>query len=175
VTTLDNRLAATMEPRAASPQRRLETIRRLADAGIETSVMVAPVIPGLTDHEIPALLKAAADAGATGAGWVMLRLPHQNRALFMDWLKRHVPERAEAVENKIREMRGGDLYESTHSVRHRGRGPLAEQIEQMFRLFAGRYGLAGDRPSLSSAAFRRPEVAGQGELFRESAGNVTGE
>lgn len=168
LTTLDNTLAARMEPRASSPRERLDAIRALSDAGIPVTVMVAPVIPGLNDREIPAILEAAARAGARRAAWVMLRLPYQIKALFLEWLQRHVPDRAARVESLIRQVRGGDLYDPAIGDRMRGTGPIADQIAQMFKVYARRLALDGDLPPLSGAAFRRPESGaerGQMKLF----------
>jgi DNA repair photolyase len=162
LTTLDAGLAARLEPRASAPRDRLRAIRALAEAGVPVTAMIAPVIPGLTDHEIPALLEAAADAGATSAGWILLRLPHQVRGLFLDWLHRHAPERAERVVRAIGDTRDGRLNETGFGVRLRGRGPRAEHIDRTFRVFRKRHGLDGGSPPLSSAAFERP---GQLDLF----------
>lgn len=152
VTTLDRELAAKMEPRASAPKDRLRAIRELTDAGIPVMVMMAPIIPALTDHEIPRVLEAAAEAGARSAGWVMLRLPHQVKALFLDWLARHYPDRAAKVENHIRESRDGALYDAAPFVRQRGVGERAEQIKRTFDLFVRRYDLQR-RSALSSDAF----------------------
>ena len=165
ITTLDASLAAKMEPRAASPRERLETVRVLSEAGVPTLVMVAPIVPGLTDRETPAILEAAAEAGASGASYVLLRLPHQIKALFLDWLKREFPDRASRVESLIRQTRGGQLYDSRFGVRQRGEGPVAEQIRQQFQVFARRYGLSGRLEPLSSDAFRHPAPDGQLGLF----------
>ncbi len=173
ITTLDNRLAAAMEPRASSPRERLSAIESLSAAGIPTMVMVAPVIPGLTDREAPAILKAAAEAGARSAAWVVLRLPYQVKSLFLDWLSRKFPERAAAVEAGVRGVRGGRLTQSRFGERLRGQGERSDQIGAMFALFKRRYGLDGEWPALSSRAFRPPralesETAGdpaQGLLF----------
>jgi len=142
VTTLDPKLSASMEPRASSPSQRLRAIRELSDAGIPVVVMVAPVIPGLNDHEIPKILEAAAEAGATSAGYVMLRLPHQLKELFLDWLARDLPERAGRIEAGVRAVRGGALYDSRPGVRQRGVGRSADQIGQLFRVYQRRFGLA---------------------------------
>ncbi len=168
ITTLDNRLAAKMEPRASAPRERLEAVERLAAAGVPVSVMVAPVVPGLNDHELPAILKAAAEAGASGAGWILLRLPWQIKALFLEWLERHYPQRAGKVEALIREARGGKLYDATARVRFRGEGERAEQLGATFKVFARRYGLERHRTGgLSSAAFlKRRSETGQLDLFK---------
>lgn len=165
LTSLDNRLSAAMEPRASAPAARLEAMRRLADAGIPVTVMTAPMIPGLNDHELPALLAAAAGAGAGHAGYVLLRLPHQVKALFLDWLQRTFPERAAKVESLLRQTREGELYESSWNARLRGRGPIAQRIRSVFDVFARRHGLASAWPALRSDAFRRPDAAGQLPLF----------
>ncbi len=148
ITTLDNDLAHKMEPRASSPRDRLEAIRRLSAAGVPTRVMVAPVIPAINDREIPAILKAAADAGATGAGTVLLRLPYQLKELFLEWLARHYPDRAAHVESLISQSRGGKLYDARPGVRGRGEGPIAEQIRQSYRVFVKRHGLDKGLPPL---------------------------
>ena len=144
---------------------RLRAIGELAAAGIPVSVLLAPVIPGLTDCEIPALLEAAAEAGATSAGWVMLRLPHQVKSLFLDWLKTDFPQRSAKVEHLVRGLHDGRLYDSRFGVRQRGQGPIADQIAETFRVFAKRYRLNTRSLTLSSKAFRRPGGAGQMTLF----------
>jgi DNA repair photolyase len=164
VTSLDDRLRRVLEPRASSPRRRLAAIEALARAGVPVSVMVAPVIPGLNDAEIPAIVAAAADAGATRAHLVMLRLPHAVAPLFEDWLDRHAPERKQRVLNRVREMRGGRLNEPRFHSRMRGSGKYAEQIHDLFALACRRAGLTTERAPLSTAAFRRP-TAPQLELF----------
>jgi DNA repair photolyase len=164
--TLDDALAKKMEPRAASPARRLRMVRELTDAGIPTSVNIAPVIPGLTDVEIPGLLEAVADAGAIGIGWVMLRLPYQLKDLFLDWLKRSVHEdRARHVESLIRQTRGGKLYDASPGVRGRGKGKIAEQVSRIFDVFTQKYGLDRQYQPLNTSAFRRPVRDGQMSLF----------
>ena len=160
ITTLDHALQRRLEPRAASPERRLAAIARLSAAGIPTGVNVAPVIPGLTDHEIPAILEAAAAAGAGGAGYIMLRLPHAVAPLFERWLEQHFPGRKDKVLNRVRELRGGELYESRFGVRMRGRGPFADQVADLFEVSRRKAGLDEERRGLSTAAFRRPVAAG---------------
>ena len=163
--TLDPELASVLEPRATTPAGRIRTIRELVDAGVHVSVNVAPVIPGLTDTEMPAILEAAAKAGAKRAAWVLLRLPYQLKDLFLDWLQRHVhPDRARKVESLIRQSRGGKLYRA-NDQRGRGTGVLAEQLAQNFDIFTRRYGLNRDVRPLSSAHFRRPDLSGQLALF----------
>jgi len=160
VTTLDNRLASKMEPRASSPAERLETLAALRDAGVQTFAMLAPIIPGLNDREIPALLKAVSEAGAPSAGYILLRLPHQIKALFLDWLNRHYPDRAGRVESLLRQVRGGQLYDPAFGVRQRGQGPIAAQINTLFETFARRYRLDGAMAPLNRGAFRRPVLTG---------------
>jgi DNA repair photolyase len=163
--TLDADLAQTLEPRATSPAGRLRAIRELTAAGIPVTVNVAPVIPGLTDAELPGILEAAASAGARRAAWVLLRLPYQLKDLFLEWLERNVhPERAKKVESLLRQAHGGKLYEAG-TARARGDGPIARQIAQAFDVFTRRYGLNRDVRPLSSAHFRRPESPGQLRLF----------
>ena len=163
--TLDGDLAQKLEPRASSPMGRLRTIRELTAAGIPVSVNVAPIIPGLTDTELPRILEAVAEAGARRAAWVMLRLPYQLKDLFLDWLQRNVhPDRAKKVESLIRQTRGGKLYDASRN-RRRGRGQLVEQIAQTFDVFTRKYGLNRDIRPLSTAHFRRPEINGQMGLF----------
>ena len=165
LTTLDNALAAKMEPRAASPRDRLDAIRQLARAGIPVAVMTAPIIPGINDREIPSLLEAARDAGATSAGYVILRLPFQIKALFLEWLARHFPDRAAHVESLIRGMRDGALYDSRPRVRQRGTGPVAASIDATFKLFKRRLGLTSPMGGINTGAFRRTGPGVQGVLF----------
>ena len=164
VTTLDRSLARDMEPRAPSPSRRLETIRRLAEAGIPTGAMVAPVIPALNDHEIEAILEAAREAGAGSAGYVLLRLPLELKDLFREWLELHAPLRAKHVLAAVRETRGGRMYESAFGDRMRGSGPYAELIRQRFRMACRRFGFDLPRFSLDTARFRPPR-GDQPDLF----------
>ncbi|MCH7849626.1 MAG: hypothetical protein IIB53_14855 [Planctomycetes bacterium] len=140
-------------------------MRELSDAGIPVAAILAPIIPGLNDREIPRLLESAAQAGATCAMWLMLRLPYQVKALFLEWLQRNYPERRSQIVAQVRSMHNGDLYRSTFGTRMRGTGPLAEQIAATFRVFADRCGLHRQLPQLSSASFRRPNMTGQMELF----------
>ncbi len=165
VTTLDGALARAMEPRASRPELRLKAISMLAKAGIPVNVMIGPVVPGLTDHEIPRILERAAEAGATTAGYVMLRLPYGVKDLFQDWLAVHYPDRKDKVIHRVREMRDGRLNDSNFGSRMRGHGAHAEQIGQMFRLYRKKYGLDRDRVPLSSASFRRVAPDGQMSLF----------
>ena len=156
VTTLDAELRKVMEPRTSPPAARLATIAALAKAGIPTGVLVAPVIPGLTDHEIPAILEAAAAAGASFAGHTMLRLPYAVAPLFEEWLTRHVPEKKDKVLNRIRAIRGGKLNNSEFGLRMRGEGIFAEQIARMFQVACRKAGGLDREPELSMAFFRRP-------------------
>ncbi len=163
--TLDSELAQKLEPRASSPMGRLRVIRELTAAGVPVTVNIAPIIPGLTDMELPRILEAIAEAGALRAAWVMLRLPYQLKDLFLDWLQRNVhAERAKKVESLIRQMRGGKLYDASRD-RRRGRGPLVEQISQTFDVFTRKYGVNRDIRPMSSAHFRRPQLYGQMGLF----------
>jgi DNA repair photolyase len=164
--TLDGDLAQKLEPRASSPAGRLRAIRELTAAGVPVSVNIAPIIPGLTDVELPQILEAIAEAGARRAAWVLLRLPYQIKDLFLDWLKRSVhPDRARKVESLLRQARGGKLYEASYPNRRRGRGPIVEQLAQTFDVFTRKYGLNRDIRPLSTAHFRRPDVSGQMSLF----------
>ncbi|MDJ0975138.1 MAG: PA0069 family radical SAM protein [Planctomycetota bacterium] len=163
VTTLDASLQRDMEPRASSPRMRLDAIRRLAEAGIPTAVMVAPVVPGLTDSEIPAILEAARDAGARHASWIMLRLPHAVKSIFEDWLTRARPLRRDKVLSLVRSMRGGRLYDARPGVRMRGEGAYATHVARLFESTRRRLGYDDERTTLSTTAFRRP--GGQLSLF----------
>jgi DNA repair photolyase len=165
LTTLDADLQRKLEPLASPPSKRLAAIEALAKAGVPVGVMAAPMIPGLTDHELPAILQAAASAGAKNAGFVVLRLPHGVKELFADWLTEHYPDRREKVLNRMRSLHGGALYDSRYAHRQRGAGEFAAQIEALFALGVKRAGLARRGPELSTAAFRRPGVADQLSLF----------
>jgi DNA repair photolyase len=166
VTTLDRALARAMEPRAATPERRLEAIRRLSGAGVPTVVMFAPVIPGLNDHELEAVLKAAAQAGALGAGYVALRLPREIKDLFAEWLTTRRPDRAERVMSLVRQMRGGKDYDAEWGKRMKGEGPIAEMIGQRFKFARRRHGLDRVLPPLDTTQFRVPPRPGdQLDLF----------
>ena len=156
ITTLNADLAAKMEPRASRPSHRLRAIEMLAKAGIPVGVMVAPIIPGLNDREIPAILEAAREAGAGEAGHTMLRLPHGVKDVFQEWLKQHFPEKLDRILGTIREVRGGKLNESDFRSRMSGTGPYAEQVHQMFHLFRERLGYTHMR-ELRTEHFRRSE------------------
>ena len=166
ITTLDAELARTLEPRTATPAAKLRAIRELSAAGVPVRVMIAPIIPGLTDAEAPAILSAAKEAGATGAGYVMLRLPFAVAPIFVDWLRTHRPLAADKVERLIREMRGGKLYKSEWGERMRGTGRYAEGVAKTFDLFAKKLGLDGPSEPLDTSQFRPPRPpSGQLRLF----------
>ena len=166
LTTLDGALARRLEPRVPSPRRRLAAIARLAEAGCPVRVMVSPVIPGLTDPEVEAILTAARDAGAVAASWIMLRLPLEVGPLFRDWLAEHYPDRAARVMARLREMHGGRDYSAEWGRRMRGTGPHARLIAQRFSLAARRLGLDATPPPLRTDLFRVPARPGdQLELF----------
>ena len=166
ITTLNDALRNKLEPRTSSPLRRLEAIRTLTEQGIPAGVMMAPIIPGLTDSEIPALLKAAADAGAIGAGYTMLRLPYQVAPLFEAWLAAHYPDRKDKILNRVRSIRGGKLNDPRFGSRMRGEGFFADEVEALFRLSRRRAGLGKRRLELTTAHFRVPGIS-QGDLFSE--------
>ena len=155
ITTLNRDLAAKMEPRASTPAHRLRTIEMLAKAGIPVGVLVAPIVPGLNDREIPAVLEGAKSAGASSAGYTMLRLPYGVKDVFQDWLKEHFPERLERILGTVRSVRNGKLNVSDFDSRMRGEGPYAEQVRQMFHVFRERLGFGGMR-DLRTEHFQRP-------------------
>ena len=156
VTSLEPGLQRVMEPRTSTPARRLAAIETLAKAGVPVRVMVAPVVPGLTDHEMPRILQAAADAGARYATYVMLRLPYAVAPLWEAWLERHFPDRKEKVLQRIRSMRDGKLYKAAFGERGRGTGFFADQTSGLFQVSARKAGLASSSPPLSTDAFMRP-------------------
>lgn len=164
VTSLDDGLIRVMEPRTATPQRRLETIETLASNGIHVCVNVAPIIPGLTDEEMPSILKAASEHGAKFAGYTIVRLSHSIKDLFLDWLQRELPDRAPKVINRIREVRDGDLNDTRWKVRMRGEGEYAKMIKDLFALNCKKFGLNKEEIHLSIEHFRR-EPEGQLEIF----------
>jgi DNA repair photolyase len=166
VTTLDRLLARRMEPRASTPERRLDAIRQLSASGVSTQVMMAPIIPGLNDSEIERILEVARDAGARQAGYVTLRLPLELKDLFREWLATDVPDRANRVLNLLRDMHGGRDYTAEFGLRQRGSGPYAQQIALRFRLALRRLGLNERRQPLRTDLFVRPvPVGGQMSLF----------
>ncbi len=160
VTTLDRKLARTMEPRAGTPSRRLAAIKGLSDAGIPVGVMFAPVIPALNDSEMESVLEAAVENGATSAGYVLLRLPLEIKDLFREWLEANEPDRAKHVMSLIRSMRGGKDYDAQWNTRMRGTGPYAEMIARRFRMAVKRYGLNEGGRSLTLTKFRKPARQG---------------
>lgn len=155
VTTLDAELARIMEPRTSMPEARLDAIKQLSSAGIPVNVMVAPVIPALTDHEMISILQRATDAGAVSAGYTVLRLPYAVKDLFKNWLINHFPEKSEKVLNRIRALRDGKLYDSTWGRRMHGEGIFAEQIAKTFAIACRKFGLDKSRTPLSTSSFRR--------------------
>jgi DNA repair photolyase len=160
ITTLDADLARTMEPRTATPEAKLRAIRELTAVGVPVRVMNAPIIPGLNDHEIPAILTAARDAGAQSAGYVMLRLPWAVSPIFTAWLREHRPLQADKVESLVRSVRGGQLYDAEWSQRMKGTGPYADGIEKTFRAFCKKLGLDQPQPELDCSRFRPPRLPG---------------
>jgi DNA repair photolyase len=165
ITTLDRRLARIMEPRAATPERRLAAIAALSAAGAVVSVMFAPVIPGLNDHELETVLERAAQAGATGAGYVALRLPREIKDLFREWLETQVPDRAKHVMSLVRQMRAGRDYDPEWGKRMKGEGPIAEMLGRRFAVAKRRFGLDRPIPSLDLGQFRRCASGDQPDLF----------
>ena len=165
ITTLDAKVQRLMEPRASAPDRRLAAIEERARKGIPVGVMVAPVVPGLTDHEIPSILRAAANVGAAQAAYIYLRLPHGVKDLFADWLQRHFPDRRDRVLSRVRDGRDGDLYDSRFHARMRGEGIYADHIQNFFEKACRQTNLGRERLQLSTAAFRRPGRGTQGVLF----------
>lgn len=166
ITSLDAELARHLEPRTSHPQARLHAVETLAKAGIPVGVNVAPVIPGLTDHEMPAILKAASEAGALFAGYVPVRLPLSVAPLFEEWLEVHRPLKKEKVLSLIRDMRGGKLNDANFVSRMQGQGAIADNLEKMFDLYVRKYGLNQKRIRLSTEHFRRPPKTGDQMSFQ---------
>lgn len=167
ITTLDPDLSRRMEPRVPAPKRRLQTIRRLTDAGCPVRVMVSPVVPALTDHEMEAILAAGADAGAVAASWIMLRLPREVSGLFRAWLEEHYPDRAARVMGRVRELHGGRDYDPEWGKRMTGEGIFSQMVAQRFAIATRRLGLAHELPALRTDLFQPPPRAGdQLSLFR---------
>jgi DNA repair photolyase len=160
VTTLDSRLARKMEPRVPAPARRLRMIERLARAGCPVRIMASPMVPGLTDHELEAILKAGKSAGAAAASYIVLRLPREVAGLFYDWLEAHYPDRAARVRARIRETHGGRDYDPAWGKRMRGEGAAAELLAQRFKVTAARLGLARALPPLRTDLFEQPGAKG---------------
>jgi len=166
VTTLDNALKATLEPRAAAPSTRLATVRKLAQAGVPTGVLMAPVIPGINDDEIESIAERSADAGARSLGYVLLRLPREVETLFVEWLETHQPQKAARVMALMRDLGGGRAYDPTFGRRQTGRGPYAELLKRRFDLVRKRTGLADrSNPVLRTDLFVPPDPTGQLSLL----------
>jgi DNA repair photolyase len=164
ITTLDTQLSSVMEPRASSPGARLRTVRQLSEAGIPVGVSIAPIIPGLNDHEIPSILSAAKEHGAQFASGTILRLPYAVKDIFSSWLDQYQPNRKDLILSRVRELRRGKLNHSEFGERMKGNGPLADQIQQLLQISKQRLGLNSHRPALSTNSFRRCHP-GQLELF----------
>ena len=161
LTTLDAEVKRTLEPRAASPQARLKVIRQLVEAGVPTGVLVAPVVPAITDHEMENLLEAAKEAGASSASYVLLRLPYEVKDLFREWLAEHYPQRASHVMSLVRDARGGRDNDPNFGTRMRGTGAYAEALRSRFKVATRRLGLDSPRNvALNRALFRPPGLAG---------------
>ncbi|MCP3980065.1 MAG: PA0069 family radical SAM protein [bacterium] len=166
ITTLDRSLARKMEPRAATPQRRLDAVRALRGAGVPTGVLSSPIIPGLNDSELERILEAAADAGAESAAYILLRLPHELKRIFTEWLQRHYPTRAAKVLNQLQEMRGGRLNDPAFGQRMTGGGSYADLLRRRFDVTCRKLGLNERRIDLDTSAFRAPTPRGrQSRLF----------
>jgi len=165
VTTLDHDLARRMEPRASAPARRIEAIRRLVEAGVPTGVMVAPIVPLLTDSETEKILEAAAQAGARSAGYVLMRLPYEVKDLFRDWLMHHYPLKAAHVMSRVRQMRDGRDNDPHFGSRMKGSGEFADLLKLRFDKACKRLGLNEHRRTLDASQFRRPRLDGQADLF----------
>jgi DNA repair photolyase len=162
ITTLDNKLSSKLEPRASAPHTRLKAVRALHEAGVPVGVLVAPVIPMVTDHMLEAILEQARTAGAGSAGYVLMRLPHELKQLFREWLDLHFPERAAHVMSLMQQMHGGKDYDSAFGQRMKGSGVFADLLKQRFRKAHKRLGY-GDLPPFDETQFRRPSR--QGSLF----------
>jgi DNA repair photolyase len=166
ITTLDAKLARVMEPRTSSPEARLRAMRELNAVGVPTQLMLAPIIPGLNDSEIPAILVAARDAGAQSASYTLVRLSTTVKDVFLDWLRRAYPDRADRIEALIRSIHAGRVTDSTFGRRHRGTGNLAELIADTFQLWKRKTGLDRELPPLNGEDFQPPEISiGQRRLF----------
>ena len=165
ITTLDHEIARRLEPRAAAPLRRLQTIKRLSEAGVPCGVLVAPVIPFLTDSAVEKVLEAAREAGASMAGYVLLRLPYEVKDLFKAWLEEHYPLKASHVMSRVREMRGGKEYDSEFGSRMRGEGEFADLLAKRFKVACQRFGFNQRDWALDTKRFRPPQMGGQLALF----------
>lgn len=166
ITSLDNKLSSKLEPRATAPHRRLQMLRNLSDAGIPTGVLVAPVIPMITDMEFEHILEASKEHGALCAGYVMLRLPHELRQVWREWLQLHYPDRADHVMSLLNQMHGGKDYSSQHHTRMKGQGVFADLLRMRFAKAKKRYGLQSNLPKLRTDLFVKPrKPSKQGDLF----------
>ncbi|MDF1671483.1 MAG: PA0069 family radical SAM protein [Roseovarius sp.] len=174
ITTLDADLSRKLEPRVPLPKRRIAVIRALSEAGVPVRIMTSPVVPGLSDHDLEALLKAGAEAGAKAASWIMLRLPREVSGLFQEWLRQHYPDRAKKVMKLVREMHGGKDYDAEWGKRMRGSGPYAQMIAHRFDVAAKRLGLDTHQPALRSDLFRPPPRSGDQLALNLSLQDVTG-
>jgi DNA repair photolyase len=155
-----------MEPRAAAPAKRIEAMRTLADAGVPVGVLASPMIPALNDSELERILEACTKAGARWANYILVRLPHELKQLFEEWLRAHYPQRADHVLSILKDMRGGKLYDARFGERMRGRGPYAELLEKRFEVACRRLGLNQTDRALDTTKFVKPARAGaQGRLF----------
>jgi len=163
IPTLNKEIASVMEPRTSTPSRRMQTVKNLSDAGIRVNVNIAPVVPGLTDDTIPFVIKSAAEAGAKSVGKVILRLPWQNKDLFVNWVHKNFPERANKILNRIKSLRDGELYNSEWGKRMSGEGEWSDTVSQIFRINRQKYNLNKEHSGLRTDLFdRNPE---QGKLF----------
>ncbi|MBX2830593.1 MAG: PA0069 family radical SAM protein [Rhodospirillales bacterium] len=165
VTSLDHRLSNLLEPRASAPHRRLDAIRKLTDAGIPVTVLCAPIIPGLNDMEIENIVAACTDAGAQSVSHIVLRLPLEIAGLFEEWLEAHYPDRKAKVMSLIKQMRGGEIYQSEFGTRMRGTGPIADLIANRFKAARKKHNLTGRSLDLDCKGFKRPSADGQMSLF----------
>jgi DNA repair photolyase len=165
ITTLDSTLARKLEPRAATPERRLQTIKTLADAGVPTSILIAPIIPVLTDAELESILTLSQQAGCEGANFVILRLPHELKTLFVEWLAENFPLKAEHILNRVKEMHGVGLYQSQYGKRMRGSGEYAKMLENRFRIACKKLGLKRHVHGLDESKFLRSSNTEQMQLF----------
>lgn len=165
ITTLDRKLARTMEPRCSTPEKRLEAVKTLAEAGVPVAVLTSPMIPGLNDPEMEAILEASAAAGAVAASYTVLRLPHELKTLFEEWLEAYYPDRKTKVLNGIRSLRGGALYDNRWGKRMKGEGVLADLYKARFERTSRRLGLNQRSWEINATAFRPPRLDGQQDLF----------
>jgi DNA repair photolyase len=170
ITTLDRDLSHRMEPRAASPGRRIRVLRELVRAGVPAGVLNSPLIPGLNDHEMESILEAASGTGAQTANYILLRLPHELKRIFGEWLERTYPARAAKVLSRLRAMHGGELYDSSPGTRGRGTGPWADLLRQRFAVACRRLGLREREIPLRTDLFRVPGRGRQGTLFDDAPG-----